>query len=170
MPVSAANADLLQRFGVHALTPQQTLDDVATFWTDLTHLKDVLRFARTEANPRYRMLFDLTAIDERLRRHRDTQPASDFTVVYHLMALERGAALRLKVPLHGELPQIPTVTDLWPNADWYEREVWDFFGITFIGHPRLRRILRSTIGCSCARSSGSQTSIATISSTRSIAA
>src|SRR6185437_3781273 len=119
---SSLGADLLQRFGVHALTPQETRDDIPTLWTDLTHFRDVLRFARSEAKPRYRMLFDLTAIDERLRRQREGQPASDFTVVYHLMALERGAALRLKVPLRGEHPQIPSVTDLWPNANWYARE------------------------------------------------
>ena len=141
MGATALGGELLQRFGVHTLTAQETADDVPTFWTDPTRFREVLRFARSEATPRYRMLFDLTGIDERLRRHRAGQPASDFTVVYHLMALERGAALRLKVALRGEHPQIPSVTDLWPNAAWYEREVWDLFGITFSGHPNLRRIL-----------------------------
>jgi NADH-quinone oxidoreductase subunit C/D len=87
------------------------------------------------------MLFDLTAVDERLRSHREDQPPADFTVVYHLLCLEQNADIRIKVGLEGDTPSIRSITDLWPAADWYEREVWDMFGIDFEGHPRLRRIL-----------------------------
>ncbi len=75
------------------------------------------------------MLYDLTAIDERERTHRAGQPAADFTVVYHLRSLDRAADVRVKVALEGEAPSVPTVTDLWPSANWYEREVWDMFGV-----------------------------------------
>ncbi len=55
--------------------------------------------------------------------------------------MDRNRDVRLKVPLQGSNPALRTITDLWPNADWYERETWDMFGITFEGHPHLRRIL-----------------------------
>ena len=87
------------------------------------------------------MLFDLTAIDERQHFHRQDQRGSDFTVVYHLLSYERNADVRIKVAVTGSAPSLATVTDLWPAANWYECEVWDMFGITFEGHPHLRRIL-----------------------------
>ena len=87
------------------------------------------------------MLYDLTAIDERVRVNRRDQPDSDFTVVYHLLSYERNEDVRIKIALKGEFPSLKSVTDIWPSADWYEREVWDMFGITFEGHPHLRRIL-----------------------------
>lgn len=68
------------------------------------------------------MLADVSAIDERLRQHRDGQPDSDFTVFYHLMSLERNSDIRVKVALkEGDL-NVPTATRIWPNANWYERE------------------------------------------------
>jgi NADH-quinone oxidoreductase subunit C/D len=87
------------------------------------------------------MLYDLTAIDERTRQHREDQPPSDFSMVYHLLSFERNRDVRIKVALQGECPSMPTITGLWPAANWYEREAWDMFGITFEGHPNLRRIL-----------------------------
>jgi len=87
------------------------------------------------------MLYDLTAIDERSRGHRIGQPPSDFTVVYHLLSFGRNKDIRVKVPLVGERPGIPSIVSIWPSANWYEREVWDMFGVEFLGHPHLRRIL-----------------------------
>ena len=73
----------------------------------------------------------------------DGGPATraDFTLVYHLLSYDANADLRLKVSLSGEYPSAATVSDIWPAADWYEREVFDMFGIGFEGHRRLRRIL-----------------------------
>ena len=102
---------------------------------------DVLRFLKSEAAAPYRMLYDLTAVDERERRHRAGQPEADFSVVYHLLSFAGNADIRVKVPLRGEYPELPSVTGLWKSADWYEREAFDMFGIRFAGHPRLRRIL-----------------------------
>jgi NADH-quinone oxidoreductase subunit C/D len=103
--------------------------------------RELLAYLKTAPGGTYPMLFDLTAIDERSRIHREGQPSSDFTVVYHLLSFERNEDIRVKVALLGETPSIPTITDLWPNADWYEREAWDMFGVSFTGHPNLRRIL-----------------------------
>jgi NADH-quinone oxidoreductase subunit C/D len=101
----------------------------------------VLSCLKRDVPKPFRTLYDLTAIDERVRNFRDDQPPSDFTVVYHLHSYERNTDIRLKVALTGECPSLPTVTDIWPAANWYEREVWDMFGITFEGHPHLERIL-----------------------------
>jgi len=124
-----------------APTPQPTRDGVPTLWVSPDDAGRVLRHLKEGAPRPYRTLYDLTAIDERERRHRPEQPASDFTVVYHLLSFERNADLRIKVPLAGDAPTLETATDLWPSASWYEREVWDMFGVRFEGHRQLRRIL-----------------------------
>jgi NADH-quinone oxidoreductase subunit C/D len=132
---------LQQRFPRAGMTVQATADGIPTVWAPAGEAKAVLRFLKTEIAQPYRMLYDLTAIDERARTHRAGQPASDFTVVYHLLSYDRNEDIRLKVPLRGETPSLATITDLWPSANWYEREVWDMFGIVIDGHPFLRRIL-----------------------------
>ena len=140
-PLAPVVDQLALRFGANAFTLQPTCDGIPTIWTSSAQLRPMLRFAKSEARPRFRMLYDLTAIDERLRANRLGQPPSDFSLVYHLMSFETEQDLRFKLPLRGASLRAPTVTDLWPNANWYEREVWDLFGITFEGHPDLRRIL-----------------------------
>src|SRR5690606_27148152 len=116
-------------------------DGIPTLWAPKEQVRDVLRYLKSEATPPYRVLYDLSVIDERVRDNRQGQPASDFTVVYHLLSYERNSDLRIKVALQGSYPSIRSVTDLWPAANWYEREAWDMFGVTFEGHPNLRRIL-----------------------------
>jgi NADH-quinone oxidoreductase subunit C len=64
-----------------------------------------------------------------------------FEVVYHLHSIEHNERLRLKCRIPGENPEIASVTSVWRSADWYEREVFDLFGIRFAGHPDLRRIM-----------------------------
>ncbi len=87
------------------------------------------------------MLYDLTAIDERFRPKLNGGPESQFTLVYHLLSFERNKDIRIKVALQDDYPNIQSITSLWTSANWYEREVYDMFGITFKGHPDLRRIL-----------------------------
>jgi NADH-quinone oxidoreductase subunit C/D len=129
------------RFGPQSFAPQETADGVPTLWVDGGLAHEVLAHLKAGIEQPFRMLFDLTAIDERHRQHRQGQPAGDFTLVYHLLSHDRDEDVRIKVALGGETPSQPTVTDLWPAADWYEREAWDMFGIAFAGHPHLRRIL-----------------------------
>ena len=72
----------------------------------------------------------------------DRYPAEPrFEVVYHLHSIERNLRLRLKCRLAGAEPEIESVTSVWRGANWYEREVFDLFGIRFRGHPGLRRIM-----------------------------
>lgn len=133
-------ANLLDRFG-DELLHQRTLDGIPTLWVPAARVVEVLRHVRWEPALDFALLFDLSAIDERLREHRDGQPEADFSVFYHLISLRHDADLRIKVALRGETPSLPSACGLYPVANWYEREVFDMFGIRFDGHPNLRRIL-----------------------------
>lgn len=141
MTDSAIVEKLKTRFGGSEITEQKTSDEFPTIWVSKDKLIDVISFLKTEVSKPYRMLYDLTAIDERTRAKRVEMPEGDFTVVYHLLSFERNDDIRIKVPLKGEYPSLPTITKVWSNADWYEREVYDMFGIKFDGHPHLKRIL-----------------------------
>lgn len=133
--------NLQDAFGGRLIETFEGRDGIPTFWVPSELVTQVLRHLKSGIPRPFAMLYDLTAIDERLRVNRQGQPASDFTVVYHLISFERNADVRLKVALQGEYPALPTVTGIWPSANWYEREIWDMFGITAQGHPDLRRIL-----------------------------
>ena len=130
-----------RQFPHQILAEQQSCDGIPTLWVDRAHVKSMLRTLQTKTSPVFEMLYDLTAIDERLRVHRDGQPDSEFTVVYHLMSFSGNCDFRLKVPLFDADLSLPSVIGLWPSANWYERETWDMFGINFEGHPNLYRIL-----------------------------
>src|SRR5271155_1381110 len=127
--------EITDRFGAAAV-PQGTLDHIPTFWVAKSRLLGLLRFLKEEVDRPYKMLYDLSAIDERMRVHRDGQPASDFTVVYHLLSFDRNEYVRVKAALAEDRLSLPSITKIWPSADWYEREVWGMFGIVFDGHPR----------------------------------
>ncbi|MGW8223239.1 MAG: NADH-quinone oxidoreductase subunit B/C/D [Syntrophobacteria bacterium] len=140
--LSEGDESLAERLRAHFRdSVQQTehTSDMLTFMVEQNRLKDVLRFLKTEATPRFQRLDDLTAIDESARRNRQEYP--DYTLVYHLLSFEPASRLRLKVGLKGEAPVTQSVTDIWPSANWYEREVFDMFGVRFEGHPNLRRII-----------------------------
>ncbi len=130
--------DLRARFGDSVQQTEHT-SDMLTFMVEQRRLKDVLRFLKTEAAPRFQRLDDVTAIDESARRNRQEYP--DYTLVYHLLSFEPASRLRLKVGLQGDAPVTQSVTDIWPSANWYEREVFDMFGVRFEGHPNLQRII-----------------------------
>jgi NADH-quinone oxidoreductase subunit B/C/D len=129
---------LKERFG-EAVQQTAHTSDMLTLEVAEDRLKSVLRFLKQEATPRFRRLDDLTAIDESARRRPKTYP--NYTLVYHLLSFEPASRLRLKVALLGEEPVTQSVTDIWLSANWYEREVFDMFGIQFDGHPNLRRII-----------------------------
>src|SRR5690348_14258052 len=101
---------------------QKTEDEVQTFWIPKEQLHKVLRYLKLDAPKPFLMLYDLTAIDERVRQ-RDHRKG-DFTLVYHLLSFDRNRDIRLKVPLMKEELSILSITSLWASANWYEREVW----------------------------------------------
>lgn len=95
---------------------------------------EVLEFLKTDEDLQFIYLTDITAV------HYPEQDRS-IVVVYHLHSLVHNIRIRIKVHLNGDYPAIPTATVLWNGANWMERETYDFFGVQFVGHPDLRRIL-----------------------------
>ena len=98
---------------------------------------NVLRGLRDTPGLEYQQLMDIVGVDYPERAER-------FEVVYHLHSLERNQRIRLKCRLSGINPEIDSVTSVWRSANWYEREVFDMFGIGFRNHPNLVRILMPT--------------------------
>lgn len=131
---SPSIADLRSEFGTaverHLVSSGQTIVYVSR---DRSH--DVLTWLRDTSGQEFNYLTDLTAVDYR-------DPERPLEVVYQLRSLGRKADLRVKVALDKRMSlEVRSVYDLWRGADWLEREVFDMFGVTFTGHPDLRRIL-----------------------------
>jgi len=129
---------VVERFGAAVEIDATAADMPGLIVREAARTPEVLRFLKQEGPQRFRRLEDITAVDESRRaRH----PGHDYTLVYHLLNFDQPGYLRVKTPLTGDAPEAPSITGLWSNADWYEREVYDMFGIRFAGHPDLRRIL-----------------------------
>ncbi|MCG6909809.1 MAG: NADH-quinone oxidoreductase subunit B/C/D [Deltaproteobacteria bacterium] len=129
---------LYARFGESLRTGEPSVD-MPTFAVAAKDLNAILRYLKHEAKPRFARLEDYTAIDESARGDRDRYP--DFTLVHHLLAFDPPMRLRLEVPLSGKRPETSSISDIWPSANWYEREIYDMFGINFTGHPNLKRLI-----------------------------
>ena len=95
-------------------------------------LREIARFCCNELSSDY--LIDITSIDNFGEEPR-------FEIVYHLYSMPHGVHLRLKLKVSEEANAVDTVSDIWPTANWHEREIYDMMGIKFNGHPNLRRIL-----------------------------
>ena len=150
--------------GVHAYRGQETLVVARE------GLLDLGRFLRDDPAMAFDFLMDLTCVDyvkfghslssaptlatpsplpyfmtpkpqaerwERLASNDERR----FDVVYHFYSSVRNHRLRARVPLAAAEPAVPSLTGLWKSADWFEREAWDMFGVTFTGHPNLKRLL-----------------------------
>jgi NADH-quinone oxidoreductase subunit C len=95
-------------------------------------LREVANVCRTDLSFDY--LLDITSIDNFGEEPR-------FELIYHLYSMRHGVHLRLKLKVPEEIGPVDTVSDIWPTANWHEREAYDMMGIEFTGHPDLRRIL-----------------------------
>ncbi len=124
--------ELQSRFQAQATSLPK--DAVETYHIPKDQLTPALRFLKHESDPAYDMLFDLSAVDEAAR-------GDGLTVFYHLLSFSANRVLRLYVSLPAVQPIIPTACEIWPVANWYERELYDMFGVDIVGHPNLRRIL-----------------------------
>ena len=108
--------------------------DEMTIYVDSGHLREACVILRDHRECAFNFLSDVTCVDW-------TPAEPRFEVVYHLHSLERNQRIRLKCRLAGTNPEIDSVTGVWRGAGWYEREVFDMFGIGFRNHPNLQRIL-----------------------------
>jgi NADH-quinone oxidoreductase subunit C len=103
-------------------------------YVERTAIHEAARILRDDPELRFNFLSDVTCVD--------WYPAEPrFEVVYHLLSISRKERVRLKVKLDGGEPRLESLTSLWPGANFFEREVFDLFGIHFEGHPYLRRIM-----------------------------
>ena len=103
-----------------------------TFVIDPRDLREVARFCKEELSFDY--LLDISSVDNFGEEPR-------FEIVYELYSMTLAVHLRLKVRVSEDAPAVETISDLWPTADWHEREIWDMMGLRFHNHPDLRRIL-----------------------------
>jgi NADH-quinone oxidoreductase subunit C len=121
-----------------AVTATHSYRGDETLVVDAARIAGVMKSLRDDPELFMNFLVDITAVDYLGREPR-------FEVVYHLRSFKTGARLRVKAPLadpeDGSNPALDTVVPLWASANWFEREVWDLYGIKFNGHPDLRRIL-----------------------------
>jgi NADH-quinone oxidoreductase subunit C len=133
--VNATVAGLRATFGDAIGRDAVARDGIATVHVRAARLRDVMAWLRDAPDQAFTYLVDLTAVEYRDRER-------PLEVVYHLRALHRPAELRVKVELDPDAAlAVDSVVPLWRGADWLEREVYDMFGVTFTGHPDLRRIL-----------------------------
>lgn len=142
---AAAIADTLTRALPGVAIESWDAVDQAVVVVPPAALVDAARVLRDTPELNFSFLAEMTAADYWPKDPR-------FEVVYHLANIgvkdfpragmsATASRLRLKVRIGGESPELPTVLGIWPNANWYEREVYDLFGVVFAGHPDLRRLL-----------------------------
>ena len=98
-----------------------------------SNIEDFVEFLKADRNCRFSSLVDITAVDYPGREKR-------FDVVYHFLSMYRNQRIRLRVAVRAD-EMVHSITNVHPSANWFEREVFDMFGILFTGHPDLRRIL-----------------------------
>jgi NADH-quinone oxidoreductase subunit C len=123
-----------------AVEPFAAADGMPTIYVAREHVVEVCRELRDRPELRFAFFSDMTAVDWLPREPR-------YEVVVHLASLGVGGfgttpkRLRVKVRVPGDAPTMPTLSGVWPAANWAEREVFDLFGIRFVGHPDMRRVL-----------------------------
>ncbi|MCW5196569.1 NADH-quinone oxidoreductase subunit C/D [Buchnera aphidicola (Pemphigus obesinymphae)] len=132
--------ELKNNFGDNSFLIQCTKMNFPVIWIDKNLILDIVKFLYCVSKS-YNFLFDLHGVDERLRLNRKNLPNAEFSVFYHFISIERNSDIVLKIPLFSNDLNVPTITTVFFNANWYERETWEMFGITFNNHPNLTRII-----------------------------
>jgi NADH-quinone oxidoreductase subunit C len=125
---------LLDRFPECWVPRWRFADGIPTAAVPPERLVEVVRWLRDECQPRFDLLVDVCGAHWPQREY-------PFEVTYIFHSLAANARIRLKCATGGDEPRLPSIATLWPAANWQEREIYDMFGVTFDGHPDLRRIL-----------------------------
>ena len=94
----------------------------------------ILKFMKTDKSLSFNFLSSVTAVDFVKERN-------VFEVVYHLLSMDNNIRVRIKAEVPADKPELPSATSVYKSANWFEREAYDMFGINFLGHPDLRRIM-----------------------------
>jgi NADH-quinone oxidoreductase subunit C len=131
-PLDAAKV-LQQQFSSTVSEPEEYRREVSVV-VERNAIVDACRFLRDDPRLSFDMISDISGVDGQ-----DQEPR--FEIVYHLYSYKHACWLRLKVRVSEDDCECPSVTSVWPGADWHEREAFDMYGIRFTGHPDLRRIL-----------------------------
>ncbi len=116
-----------------AVETAELLYDFPVFTVKTENTHEILKFLRDDADLNFHFLTDLTGMQ--------TADEKQLGVIYHLHNMPKNMRVRIKTFFDINKPEIPTAVDLWPGANWMERETYDFFGVRFKGHPNLVRIL-----------------------------
>ena len=132
-PWSSSLLDELQKRFPGAISEAVTFRHLSSLTVAKEYLVPMCQFLKNEEGGAYTLLTDETAVDYPKREKR-------FEIIYHLYSFKQNNRLRLKV-IAGEGERVPSVTSVWPTANWLEREVFDMFGVVYEGHPDLKRIL-----------------------------
>jgi NADH-quinone oxidoreductase subunit C len=145
MPPAAAITDIeqlknhpavarLAAWNVSAIEGVKFDREEMTIWVDRAHIRGACELLKDDPACPFNFLSDVTCVD--------WYPAEPrFEVVYHLLSIPKKERVRLKVRLNSGSLAVESLTSVWPGANYFEREVFDLFGIRFTGHPYLRRIL-----------------------------
>lgn len=132
---------ILKKFSKKNFFFQKTIMDFPVIWVDKKIIFKLIKFL-FDLPDNFFVLFDLHGVDERLRLHREKiPPLGDFSVFYHFISFEKNFDIVFKVMLFKEKLFLPSIVSIYSNANWYEREVWEMFGINFINHPNLTNII-----------------------------
>ena len=134
-------ADRLRSKLPDAVVRVESVEPEARLEVNARSIREVSTFLRDDPELRFDYLMCLSGVD--YMGIKDVQPARALGVVYHLFSMEKAHRITLKVIVPRETPNVPTISDIWPTANWHEREAFDLMGITFDGHPDHRRILTS---------------------------
>ncbi|MFN3782321.1 MAG: NADH-quinone oxidoreductase subunit C [Spirosomataceae bacterium] len=126
--------DIVEHFGENVFDLSEP-NGMLTFTTKRENIIDILTYLYTSPVLKFNFITDITGI------HIPDNKGAEFGVVYHLHSFENGIRTRVKVFLSENDLNIPTAVNLYAGANWMERETFDFYGINFVGHPNLKRIL-----------------------------
>jgi NADH-quinone oxidoreductase subunit C len=129
----AARGEVIARALTGAVTGFQVANDELTIYAEAQKIVEVVKFLRDDPRFQFVCIIDITAVDWPSRERR-------FDLVYHLLSPRKNIRIRVKVETDETTP-VPSVIDVFPGANWFERELYDMYGVLISGHPDMRRIL-----------------------------